>query len=63
MTILFRDLLTFSLWDICAEQHALNTQFLPRPARKELNVPKLKGSKVLNVQMYVYTVLDEQTNQ
>ena len=34
-----------SLWVVWAEQHAQYIQFLPRHARKELNVPKLKKLK------------------
>ena len=32
------------LWAVWAEQHTPHTQFLPRPARKVSNVPKLKSS-------------------
>ena len=32
------------LWAVWAEQHAPYTQLLPRPAKKESNVPKLKSS-------------------
>ena len=39
-----------------AEQNALDTQFLPRPARKESNVPKLKSRYMLTVLIYMYTV-------
>ena len=42
--VCFADQVQTSFWAILAEQHALYTRFLPRPARKESNVPKLKSS-------------------
>ena len=46
-----------SLRAIGAEQDPPYTPFLPRPAKKESNVPKLKrAAKVLLPNIYIYTV-------
>ena len=37
-------LLSTHVWAIYADQHAPYTRFLPIPARKEANVPKLKSN-------------------
>ena len=37
-----------SLWTLWAEQHASYTRFLPRPTRKEFNLPKLPTAEILS---------------
>ena len=41
--VYFAKLVKSSLWAVWVEQHAPYTRFLPRPARKESNVPKLRS--------------------
>ena len=50
--VYFAELVKTGLWAVKAEAHASYTQFLPRPARKKSNVPKLKSSKELTVPIY-----------
>ena len=52
----FAELFEAALWAVWQEKHAPYTQFLPRPARKESNVPKLKRSYGLTI-LNIYTVL------
>ena len=42
--VCFAELVQSGLWAILAEQYFLYTEFLPRPASKESNVPKLNSS-------------------
>ena len=40
--VCFAELVWIGLWPALAQQHSTYTRFLPRPARKKLNVPKLR---------------------
>ena len=42
---------------IWAEKHAPYTRFLPRPARKESNVPKIKSTLEVTVLIYINTYI------
>ena len=41
--------------DVCTDQNALYTKFLPSPRRKETNMPKIKTNQGLTV--VIYTVI------
>ena len=43
-----------AVWAFWAEQYVPYNRFLPRPTRKESNVPNLKSSKELTVLKYIY---------
>ena len=53
LVVFFAELVWTDLLAVWTEQHSLYTWYLPRPDRKELNLPKLKSSHELTVLIYI----------